>query len=280
MEPNQQKIVKLLSALIAASAIVVMAVLAVALNEEQTGRDWDRDRGDGGGWWHAMAHSTEGSDTGCPADHEGRRTQGLPLTRPRTAPSGSVGVGVDSRRSSADPLPAYLLTKRTGLFTSRPQVQVDGLGLPWNGQTGGFAMPGPPPKPASKRRRANTPKSYGAAEPTTAPAAHIQDRELGIDDPHPLIVDMWTTVQESCEARFYSEADWERLRFELWYANRAMTQPPADLRAHLGRHPARPDRAADRPGRQAPRRDRTAAAGPGYRCRSGGVDDREVPAVA
>ena len=38
VEPNQQKkIVKLLSALIGASAIVVMAVLAVALNEEQTG---------------------------------------------------------------------------------------------------------------------------------------------------------------------------------------------------------------------------------------------------
>ena len=37
MKPNQQKIVRLLSALIAASAIVVMAVLAVALNEEQTG---------------------------------------------------------------------------------------------------------------------------------------------------------------------------------------------------------------------------------------------------
>ena len=37
MEPNQQKTVKLLSALIGASAIVVMAVLAVVLNEEQTG---------------------------------------------------------------------------------------------------------------------------------------------------------------------------------------------------------------------------------------------------
>ena len=37
MEPNQQKTVKLLSALIAASAIVVMAVLAVALNEKQAG---------------------------------------------------------------------------------------------------------------------------------------------------------------------------------------------------------------------------------------------------
>jgi hypothetical protein len=37
VEPNQEKIVKLLSALIAASAIVVMTALAVALNEEQTG---------------------------------------------------------------------------------------------------------------------------------------------------------------------------------------------------------------------------------------------------
>ena len=37
VEPNQPKIVKLLSALIAASAIVVMAVLAVTLNDEQTG---------------------------------------------------------------------------------------------------------------------------------------------------------------------------------------------------------------------------------------------------
>jgi hypothetical protein len=88
VEPNQQKIVKLLSALIAASAIVVMAVLAVALDEEQTGTGGrDRDRGDGGGWWHVDWRNSHhhhpadsNSDTGCPADHEGRRTQGLPLT--------------------------------------------------------------------------------------------------------------------------------------------------------------------------------------------------------
>lgn len=84
-------------------------------------------------------------------------------------------------------------------------------------------MPGPAPKPASKRRRYNKPKSYGAAEPVTAPAARAQGRTLGIDDPHPLITDMWNAVQESSEARFYSDADWERLRLELWYANRAMT---------------------------------------------------------
>ncbi len=31
--------------------------------------------------------------------------------------------------------------------------------------------------------------------------------------------DLWDTVQQSCEAAFYSEADWQRLRLELWFAN-------------------------------------------------------------
>ena len=86
-------------------------------------------------------------------------------------------------------------------------------------------MPGVPPKPASKRRRRNTPATYGAAEPTTAPAAPAGDRELGIDNPHPLVTDMWATIQTSCESRFYSEADWVRLRLELWNANQAMRSP-------------------------------------------------------
>jgi hypothetical protein len=89
---------------------------------------------------------------------------------------------------------------------------------------------GRPPKPASKRRRRNVPTTYGAAEPIVVPAADGQmpkiaskDRELGIDNPHQLVVRMWATVQESCEARFYSEADWARLRLELWNANQLLT---------------------------------------------------------
>src|SRR6476660_7361225 len=82
---------------------------------------------------------------------------------------------------------------------------------------------GRPPKPASKRRRTNKPKTWGAAEPVTAPAAEAQDRELGIEDPHQLVARMWNTVQESCESRFYSEADWARLRLELWNANELLT---------------------------------------------------------
>src|SRR6476646_7988910 len=81
---------------------------------------------------------------------------------------------------------------------------------------------GPAPKPASKRRRYAKPASHGAADPVTAPAARDVARSLGIDDPHPLIASLWATVQESSEARFYSEADWERLRMELWFTNHTM----------------------------------------------------------
>ena len=82
---------------------------------------------------------------------------------------------------------------------------------------------GPAPKPASKRRRRTPPKSYGAAEPITALAAPHQDRVLGFDDPHPMVERMWTVLQTSAESRFYSAADWERARFELWFANVALT---------------------------------------------------------
>jgi|SRR6478609_474152 len=91
-------------------------------------------------------------------------------------------------------------------------------------------MSGVPPKPASQRRRRNKPASYGLAQPTTAPAASPDvGRALGIDDTHPLVTSMWTTVQTSAESRFYSEADWARLRLELWFANKAMSgsRPPS-----------------------------------------------------
>ena len=84
-------------------------------------------------------------------------------------------------------------------------------------------MPGPVPKPESKRRQANKPRSYGDAEATTAPAAQsVADRQLGIQNAHPLIASIWDTVQSSCESAFYSESDWARLRMELWFADHTM----------------------------------------------------------
>jgi hypothetical protein len=82
---------------------------------------------------------------------------------------------------------------------------------------------GPPPKPANKRRHSTPPKSWGGATPIEAPAAASQSRVLDIDDPHELVASMWEVAQTSAEARFYSEADWARLRLELWHMNALLT---------------------------------------------------------
>ena len=38
-----------------------------------------------------------------------------------------------------------------------------------------------------------------------------------------LVTDLWDALQESAESRFYSEADWARVRLELWFANQSLT---------------------------------------------------------
>jgi hypothetical protein len=80
---------------------------------------------------------------------------------------------------------------------------------------------GPAPKPASRRRRRNKPDSYGAAEPTVAGQGDEQP-PLGFEA-HELVVDLWSVLGQSVEAQFYSAADWQRARWELWYANTVMT---------------------------------------------------------
>ena len=42
-------------------------------------------------------------------------------------------------------------------------------------------------------------------------------------DAHELVADMWTALGRSVEGQFFSAADWQRARWELWYANRVMT---------------------------------------------------------
>ena len=83
------------------------------------------------------------------------------------------------------------------------------------------ALRGPAPKPASQRRRRTKPESYGAAEPTVAGQGDVQP-PLGFDA-HELVVDLWAALGSSVEGRFYSAADWQRARWELWYANAVMT---------------------------------------------------------
>ena len=63
---------------------------------------------------------------------------------------------------------------------------------------------------------------------------------------------MWATVQSSCEAGFYRESDWARLRLELWFASHTMISGQA-IGLGLGGDPARAERDAAVPGDQTPR---------------------------
>ena len=81
---------------------------------------------------------------------------------------------------------------------------------------------GPVPKPAAQRRRRTPPASYGgAAEPTVAGQAAQQPR-LGFKA-HKLVTDMWKALSTSVEGQFFSDADWQRARLEMFYANGLLT---------------------------------------------------------
>jgi hypothetical protein len=80
---------------------------------------------------------------------------------------------------------------------------------------------GPAPNPSNKRRRANKPASYGLAEPIQAGLAAAAPDELGFAA-HFLVNDLWEALKTSVEGQFYSRADWQRVRMELWYANKVI----------------------------------------------------------
>ncbi len=61
----------------------------------------------------------------------------------------------------------------------------------------------------------------GVAEPTVAGPGDEQP-PLGFDA-HELVTDLWAALAQSVEGQFFSTTDWQRARWELWYANRVMT---------------------------------------------------------
>lgn len=79
-------------------------------------------------------------------------------------------------------------------------------------------MPGPVPKPASQRRRRNTPASQGDAKDMTVEVMPVEQPELGFPA-HVMVSDMWAALSKSVEGQFFSHADWQRARFELFFVN-------------------------------------------------------------
>ncbi|MFA4083669.1 hypothetical protein ONA92_18395 [Mycobacteroides salmoniphilum] len=85
-------------------------------------------------------------------------------------------------------------------------------------------MSGPPPTRDDQRRRTNKPASYGEAEAEVVGEASAPPLELGIPEVDEMVLDLWDSLRGSAEARFYSEADWHRVRLELRYLNAVLSR--------------------------------------------------------
>jgi hypothetical protein len=55
----------------------------------------------------------------------------------------------------------------------------------------------------------------------TSAAAGVQPEELGFEA-HPIVQALWDVLGTSAEAKFYSDADWQRVRMELLFASRTL----------------------------------------------------------
>ena len=75
---------------------------------------------------------------------------------------------------------------------------------------------GPVPKRAEERIRRNKDEV-----PITKIEANgvVEPPELGLDDPHPIIQDLWRSMAESAQSRYYEPSDWQFARFTLHFAD-------------------------------------------------------------
>ena len=42
-------------------------------------------------------------------------------------------------------------------------------------------------------------------------------------DAHELVADLWAALGSSVEGQFFSAADWQRARLEMWHADKVVT---------------------------------------------------------
>ncbi len=91
---------------------------------------------------------------------------------------------------------------------------------------------GPVPKRSDERIRRNKPdtpldrvEAFGVVRPPP----------LGLLDPHPLVVDLYLSLDESAQSRFYEPSDWQFARFACHFADVLLKQnrPSAQLLASV-----------------------------------------------
>lgn len=91
-------------------------------------------------------------------------------------------------------------------------------------------MPGPAPKRSEVRRRRNK-QDIDRVQV----AGTVEPPDLGIEDAHPLAVDLYEALKESGQARWYEPSDWARARLLVWSLSKMLDsgRPSAMLLAAL-----------------------------------------------
>src|SRR5688500_1345345 len=91
-------------------------------------------------------------------------------------------------------------------------------------------MPGPAPKRSEVRRRRNK-QDIDRVQV----AGVVEPPELGVEDAHPLAVDLYEALKESGQARWYEPTDWARARLLVWSLSKMLDsgRPSAMLLAAL-----------------------------------------------
>lgn len=87
---------------------------------------------------------------------------------------------------------------------------------------------GPVPKRSSERQRKNKPEFEITTIETDGP---VLMPELGLENPHPIIVDLWDSLGMSAQNEYYEPSDWQFARFTLHFANQLLwnSRPSAQM---------------------------------------------------
>lgn len=95
-----------------------------------------------------------------------------------------------------------------------------------------MAQYGPVPKRSEELIRRNKPE-VPVDKVTTI--GRVEVPELGIEDPHPLVVDLYNSLSESGQSRFYEPSDYQYARFCLHFADSLLksSRPSAQLLASV-----------------------------------------------
>ena len=83
-------------------------------------------------------------------------------------------------------------------------------------------MPGPIPKRSDQRIRRNKP-DVPIEKVNVIGSVDVPD--LGIPDPHPIVLDLYLSLRDSAQARFYEPSDWEFARFTFHFADYLLKSP-------------------------------------------------------